>query len=243
MNAVNRLRGNRRKQLIDRWLRGEEDENYEVVPTRTEGRFIVKQRKTPLKTTEQETPSVLTPEESSDGSEESQDTIEEEPKQKQKKQLNETSVSSLTSTSAANTTNGSTPTSTSEQRSPVVASSLTTNGSTSTADSISLQILEQLRLLGEENRRRNERKERRRETKAMVQKQLLKQSFRHSGRMRSESDYSDEYSYDASSDYSCDRREYEHSPGSSLTTEGSSEKQSAAPVYVRRRLNLLHRQG
>ena len=218
--ARNRLRGNRRKQLIDRWLRGEEDENYEVVPTRTEGRFIVKQRKTPLKATDREAPSVLTPEGSSDGSDESQEASEgenqgnatklavkeEKPKQKQKKvnskQPNETSMNIPTNPS----TSGSV-------------------ASTGTTDSISLQILEQLRLLGEENRRNNERKERRRETKAMVRKQLMKQSFRRSEGTRRESD-----------DYSCETSDYERPPE-------IDEHKPAAPIYVRRRLNLLHRQG
>ena len=41
---MSRVRGNKWKELIDKWLSGEEDEEYEVRPTKTEGKFIVKKR-------------------------------------------------------------------------------------------------------------------------------------------------------------------------------------------------------
>ena len=39
-----KVRGNKRKELIDKWLRGEEDSEYEVKPTRKEGKYIIRKR-------------------------------------------------------------------------------------------------------------------------------------------------------------------------------------------------------
>lgn len=41
---TDRVRGNKRQQLISKWLKGEEDPDYEVIPTRDEDRFIIKKR-------------------------------------------------------------------------------------------------------------------------------------------------------------------------------------------------------
>lgn len=38
------LRGTKRLAIIQKWLNGHEDENYEVWPTRKEGKYIVKKR-------------------------------------------------------------------------------------------------------------------------------------------------------------------------------------------------------
>jgi hypothetical protein len=38
------IKGKRREELIERWLRGEEDPEWDVKPTKTEGKFIIKQR-------------------------------------------------------------------------------------------------------------------------------------------------------------------------------------------------------
>ena len=38
------LRGTKRLAIIQKWLNGLEDENYEVLPTRKEGKYIVKKR-------------------------------------------------------------------------------------------------------------------------------------------------------------------------------------------------------
>ena len=40
----NNIRGLKRQEIIDNWLNGVEDPNFEVVPTRAEGKYIVKQR-------------------------------------------------------------------------------------------------------------------------------------------------------------------------------------------------------
>ena len=38
------VKGNKRKQLIEEWLRGEENSEYEVKPTRREGKYIIRKR-------------------------------------------------------------------------------------------------------------------------------------------------------------------------------------------------------
>ena len=42
------LRGTKRLAIIQKWLNGHEDENYEVLPTRKEGKYIVKKREKKL---------------------------------------------------------------------------------------------------------------------------------------------------------------------------------------------------
>lgn len=39
------LRGTKRLAIIQKWLNGHEDENYEVWPTRKEGKYIVKRER------------------------------------------------------------------------------------------------------------------------------------------------------------------------------------------------------
>lgn len=42
------VRGMKRAQIIQQWLRGIEDPNYEVFPTKKEGKYIIKPRDTPI---------------------------------------------------------------------------------------------------------------------------------------------------------------------------------------------------
>ena len=44
------IRGLKRQSIIDNWLNGVEDPNFEVVPTKAEGKYIVKQRSNSDKT-------------------------------------------------------------------------------------------------------------------------------------------------------------------------------------------------
>ena len=40
-----RIPQSKRLQLINKWLRGIEDDDYEVFPTKTDGKYIVRPRK------------------------------------------------------------------------------------------------------------------------------------------------------------------------------------------------------
>ena len=44
----NYVRGLKRQQIIERWLRGYDDPEFEVFPTKKEGRYVVKKRIEPL---------------------------------------------------------------------------------------------------------------------------------------------------------------------------------------------------
>ena len=43
---MSRVRGKKRMEIIKKFLEGEEDPKYEVVPTVTEGKYFVRPRKT-----------------------------------------------------------------------------------------------------------------------------------------------------------------------------------------------------
>ena len=46
------LTGSKRLAIIQRWINGHDDPNWEVLPTRREGKYIVKKRTEPLETQE-----------------------------------------------------------------------------------------------------------------------------------------------------------------------------------------------
>ena len=48
------LKGTKRLQIINKWLRGIEDPFYEVYPTRKDGKYILKKRKEPLEVSDDE---------------------------------------------------------------------------------------------------------------------------------------------------------------------------------------------
>ena len=74
------LRGTKRLAIIQKWLNGHEDENYEVWPTRKEGKYIVKkrERKIDKKADDKEIDEKAEEEEDGDKIEEEED-IDEEP--------------------------------------------------------------------------------------------------------------------------------------------------------------------
>ena len=72
------LTGSKRLAVIQRWINGHDDPDWEVLPTRKEGKYIVKKRETPIrkvqKTEEEESP------ENQEMEEESQETPKKVPK-------------------------------------------------------------------------------------------------------------------------------------------------------------------
>ena len=117
----------KRMQLINKWLRGIEDEEYEVFPSKTEGKYFVRKRKEPIKEQQQEQP------------------IEqpiEEPK----------------------------PIATPKPIPPPIP-----KPSTQAYDpTMGIEILNQLKLLGEEMKKEREKKEQKRMFKEVMQKQMNK---------------------------------------------------------------------
>ena len=147
------LTGSKRLAVIQRWINGHDDPEWEVLPTKTEGKYIVKQRKTPIpeKTQEsddfEETQEVEETEETPE-IEETQETqesddfeeIEEKPRKvKKSPRIRKT-----------------------QETQPFVDST------------ISLEILNQLKLLGEEMKTQRKRKEQKRLIKEVVDKRIRK---------------------------------------------------------------------
>lgn len=140
------VRGVRRNQIIQRWLQGIEDPEYEVFPTKKEGKYIVKLRESPCKTNESAVVENIPdcPQDTPESEHIDLDTREPEP-----------------------VTVQSTP------RSRVTV--MRSNGVDST---INLEILEQLRNLGEEIRNDRFKREQKQYIKHVVNKELNKSRIR-----------------------------------------------------------------
>ena len=179
----NRIRGKKRIEIIQKFLEGEEDPKYEVVPTVTEGKYFVRPRKN-------ESKSELKRHEMNEEEEEIERSKDyelrsskrsEQPKEKIKPKQKE----------PEDTTCPYDPT-------------------------ISYQILEQLKLLGEEQKLKREKKEQKKLVKATIRKQLKKQLKRKEPEPESE-----EYDYE----------EYE-------SPEEEEPKLLFKPTPIRRKVNL-----
>ena len=131
------VKGVKRNQIIQRWLQGVDDPDYEVFPTKKECKYIVKLRETPL-TDKHEVESIV-------------DESNEVP-------VDEVPVDV-------------TPPNETVKRAPTRKQPTTTNG-------INLEILEQLRNLGEELRNDRFKKEQKQYIKHVVNKELNKSRIR-----------------------------------------------------------------
>lgn len=124
------LTGSKRLAVIQRWINGHDDPDWEVLPTRKEGKYIVKKRETPIrkvqKTEEEESP------ENQEMEEESPETPKKAPKVPKKP-----------------------PKSTFDP-------------------TINLEILNQLKLFGEEMERKRIKKEQKRMIKEVMNKEARK---------------------------------------------------------------------
>ena len=180
-----RVRGSKRKELIEKWLNGEEDEEYEVKPTRTEGKFVIRKRKNDIR----------------EGNESISDAELKPSEESPNQNISESHerIKSLSTECEAPTALNI--------REPK------TKRNKKEAENTLNQILEQLRILGEQQKSREERKQRKRETKMEI--------FKH---MNSLKQYNHEPDYSESSD------------------EEIREQQPTLnkPILVRRRLNLLN---
>ena len=173
------VRGKKRQEVIERWLKGEEDPRYEVIPTRVDGKYIVKPREgAEVPEKQQASPDVRKVPRVSDTSPEEEDSYyeyEEEEEEKPKP---------VTKKQKARTLKG---------------------------QDIQLEMLKQLRILGEESIRKRAKKERKRETRHIVRKELSR---------RRPVQYSDD--------------EYEE-----YSEEEAPQVVYRPPIYTRRRINLL----
>ena len=185
------IKGTKRLAIIKRWLQGIDDPEYDVLPTRKEGKYIVKKRETNITTKPEneghspETKSLDTNEPQIDDTNEidksieqdniTDETIEKEPikpiAKKQPKQIKKTTTKTIT------------------QSIPKQVAKQSTLDST-----VNLEILEQLKLLGDEIRGKRERKEQKQLIKHVVEKQLSEKKPQTLEYVQSQEDDYDYYS-------------------------------------------------
>ena len=167
------VRGVKRNQIIQRWLQGIEDPLYEVFPTKKEGKYIVKPREVPIKSDMNEqsvddTQNELSYEntnETSDHMTETNDYDDDStfPKGNLQSKKQETTPLPRIQRSVKQL----------PKRSPMTRVSPNMSDST-----INLEILEQLRSLGEEIRNDRFKKEQKNFIKQVVNKELNKSRIR-----------------------------------------------------------------
>ena len=145
-----RVTGCKRLKLIQNYLNGREDDDYEVFPTKTEGKYIIRPRKTPLNNHSE--PEHIEEQESSLEQEpeaEAEPIVEPEPKSKPlPKARPKPQVPQPTNFQSYDPT-------------------------------VNIEILNQLKLLGEEIRQKREKKEQKRMIKEVVQKQMSKPRYQY----------------------------------------------------------------
>lgn len=176
------IKGTKRLAIIKRWLQGIDDPEYDVLPTRKEGKYIVKKRETNI-TTKPEIDDTNEPQiddtneidKSIEQDNITDETIEKEPikpiAKKQPKQVKKTTTKTIT------------------QSIPKQVAKQSTLDST-----VNLEILEQLKLLGDEIRGKRERKEQKQLIKHVVEKQLSKKKPQTLEYVQSQEDDYDYYS-------------------------------------------------
>ena len=157
---MKRIRGKKRMEIIKNFIEGKEDPEYEVIPTVTDGKYFVRPRKNRKEgSTDEQSDEEQSVEEQAQRGEE----IHEKQKQKPKpKSVRNQKLESRY-----------------EQKQDQQIYDPT----------ISYQILEQLKLLGEEQRLKRTKKEQKKLVKHQIQKQLKQKHKR-------EQESSDEYDYD-----------------------------------------------
>ena len=128
------VRGSKRLKIIQNYLNGKEDDAYEVFPTKTEGKYIVRPRKVPISKPIEEPPVAEPPKE---------EPIEEE------QQIDNNKFK---------------PNPTPQQFYD---------------PTINIEILNQLKLLGEEMKNNREKKEQKRMIKEVVHKQMMKPRYNY----------------------------------------------------------------
>lgn len=176
----NRIRGSKRLQIIQNWLNGRDDPDFEVFPTKTEGRYMVKPRKTPIRVASKQSDDV---EHNDDNDESENDNNASGEDNESTEEIQEETVKTIKPINRAHQTESQKPRMNHCER-------VNRHAATRNEDpTISLEILNQLRILGDEIRAKRESKAQKRLIKEVVQKQISKQ---HGTRPRYIPQYMDE---------------------------------------------------
>ena len=193
----NYIRGLKRQQIIERWIRGQDDPDYEVFPTKKEGKYIVKRRAEPLETKEEDEEvkpygrgECLEEHEAyGRGSKSLEDEVNEEPEDEEHEEHEEQKPAPKSKpkpkTQPKRTISKTQPKRTTRGQGPQSV------GQTSSDMTVGIEILEQLKLLGEEMKHQRKKKEQKEVIKQVVQKQLTKNPRKR--KVIKEEEYSDEY--------------------------------------------------
>ena len=179
------IKGSKRLAIIQRWLQGIDDPEYDVLPTRKEGKYIVKKREQTAKNEH---------EECHDDNEDDEDNERHIPKSVSLDTDGQTEKKGppckppIRHPAKRQSTKQETYESTKFHASPVVDST------------VNLEILEQLKLLGDEIKGQRERKEQKRMIQHELHKQLTKspsvsQRSRNKPKETPEYDYEYDYEY------------------------------------------------
>ena len=199
------IKGTKRLAIIKRWLQGIDDPEYDVLPTRKEGKYIVKKRETNITTKQQNEQENDDSNDNANEVEDSNDnsitqdnitdeTIEKEKwnssasepikpiAKKQPKQVKKTSTKTITQSIPKQVAKQSTYEGTQFHPNHVYDGT------------VNLEILEQIKLLGDEIRGKRERKEQKQLIKHVVEKQLSKKKPQAQKYLQSQEDDYDYYS-------------------------------------------------
>lgn len=147
----NNIRGLKRQEIIDNWLNGVEDPEYEVVPTRAEGKYIVKQR-TGNKTLVTGIPNSDTPETQLASQQDQKSTPEEE-----------NSIDKVVSDENDKNHDSETPIESTPSRDYISFDRELTN-----------EILNQLKMINDDRKARDEKKQKKKELRRAIHKEFAR---------------------------------------------------------------------
>ena len=161
------LKGSKRLAIIQRWLQGIDDPNYDVLPTKKEGKYIVKKRTAPMKNTTEQDEQQQADDEDEHEVEQQQDEqqSEQDEQQESPQPQPQAKLECVTHPKPKSPVRKLPP-----QRKAIQRNRISQQPQVDST--VNLEILEQLKLLGDEIRTKRERKEQKQLIKHVVQKQL-----------------------------------------------------------------------
>ena len=174
-SASTYLKGSKRLAIIHRWLQGIDDPEYDVLPTKKEGKYIVKKRTTPLTRQRLDTPSGVkktTEQVEQQADDEDEQEVEQHEPEQEEQQQSDTEQQEPPPTIKPKPSPKHKPTIKPKSKPKPAIKSITTPSYDPT---VNLEILEQLKLLGDEIRGKRERKEQKQLIKQVVEKQMRRQ--------------------------------------------------------------------
>ena len=154
------LKGSKRLAIIQRWLQGIDDPNYDVLPTKKEGKYIVKKKQQPDQQADDEDEQEEQHEVEQQDEQQQSDTEQESPPPKPKPPVRKLPPQRKPQPERLSASKACPIQRNRFSQQPQVDST------------VNLEILEQLKLLGDEIRTKRERKEQKQLIKQVVQKQL-----------------------------------------------------------------------